>query len=168
MSVEARQVREITEQVWESVLMTALDPVDVDGEDPFAGHAVTGCVQVTGAWEGAITISCTPNLARNAAATMFELGATPPSDDEVRDALGELANVVGGNVKALLPGTTHLSLPIVATGDRRTLAVIASETVCTLRFAWEGEPVEVTVLARAHHSARLRIPANHEREGTHS
>ena len=33
------------------------------------------------------------------------------------DAVGEMANVVGGNVKSLLPGPSTLALPIVVTSE---------------------------------------------------
>ena len=36
-------------------------------------------------------------------------------EEDVADALGELANVVGGNVKAVLPGPSVLGLPEVGT-----------------------------------------------------
>jgi hypothetical protein len=43
-------------------------------------------------------------------------------DDDVRDAVGELVNVIGGNLKALLPGDTAISTPLVFTSPRLSLA----------------------------------------------
>ena len=42
-------------------------------------------------------------------------------DEDIEDALGELANVVGGNVKAVLPGPSALGLPEVGVRPRRRL-----------------------------------------------
>ena len=52
-------------------------------------------------------------------------GAEPGdlSDDEVSDALGELTNMVGGNIKSLLPAPSQLSLPSVAAGESCTVRV---------------------------------------------
>jgi chemotaxis protein CheX len=37
--------------------------------------------------------------------------------EDMRDAAGELANMTGGGLKALMPQPSRLSLPTVATGD---------------------------------------------------
>ncbi|HEX4340476.1 MAG TPA: chemotaxis protein CheX [Polyangiaceae bacterium] len=147
MSVEERQIREITESVWSSMLGSSADAFD-GSDTALDGTVLTGCVHVTGAWEGAVTICCSPLFARAAAAAMFGLEDTEPSREETRDALGELANVVGGNIKALLPGTTHLSLPTVAEGNRSDISVTDSRPMCTVWFATAGEPFMVTVLTR--------------------
>ncbi len=149
MNFQEQDIREITEAVWSNVLSTSAEVAETEPLRALAGKVFTGCVQISGAWEGAVTIRCSPVLARTVAATMYELGATEPSGDEVRDALGELTNMVGGNIKALLPGTTHLSLPIVAEGDKQSLRISDSDPVCTVWFASHGEVFAVTVLSRA-------------------
>ena len=55
-------------------------------------------------------------VARRAAAVMFELDASAASLEDMQDAVGELTNMTGGNVKALLEGQCALSLPAVVEG----------------------------------------------------
>jgi chemotaxis protein CheX len=38
-------------------------------------------------------------------------------NDDVRDTMGELANMLGGNLKSLLPRGVVLSMPSVVAGD---------------------------------------------------
>ena len=57
--------------------------------------------------------------------------------EDVQDALGEVANVVGGNLKALLPEGSTLSLPVVGY-ERPTAARPADHEQALL---WRGGPL---------------------------
>lgn len=70
-----------------------------------------GCVQSTGAWSGGVLLRCDAALARTCAAIL--LADEPCDDAAVCDALGELTNMVAGNLKAVLPAPSRLSLPVV-------------------------------------------------------
>jgi hypothetical protein len=70
-------------------------------------------VRITGAWEGMVQLVCADVLARPAAAVLFGLEVQTATPDLVHDALGELTNITGGNLKALLPEPCYLSLPAV-------------------------------------------------------
>jgi hypothetical protein len=54
-------------------------------------------------------------LARLLASRMMAVG--DPSPDELLDAVGELGNIIGGNVKTLMFHTARLSLPIADLAD---------------------------------------------------
>ena len=45
-------------------------------------------------------------------------GDGPRPAEDVADAVGELVNMIGGNVKSLMPGPSTLSLPLVRAGRR--------------------------------------------------
>lgn len=81
---------------------------------------ITGCVTIGGAFSGAVVLVAPEGFVRRAAATMFDSLAAGVTEDMVRDALAELTNVIGGNVKSLLSSLLdrhcHLSLPLVAHG----------------------------------------------------
>ena len=68
--------------------------------------------------------------------------AEPVAEADVVDAFGEIANVFGGNIKALLPEHVDLTLPEVSrqspSGDR---AVLLNET----RLAWRGRPLVISL-----------------------
>ena len=59
----------------------------------------------------------------------------------IEDAFGEVANVVGGNIKSLLPTQGTLGLPQVAD---HVPDVAGSTPVHELRLAWRGRPIVVT------------------------
>jgi chemotaxis protein CheX len=134
----------IAEQVWASYL-------DPDGTKPLLpappsvpSRDVSASVSVTGAWRGHIVVACSAAASRNAAAALLGVELTDVTPEDVTDALGELANIIGGNVKSLLPEPSALSLPhVLINGDSGWPSVVE---VCQLDGAWLGEPVSVRVL----------------------
>ena len=64
-------------------------------------------------------------------------------DEDVADALGELANVVGGNVKAVLPGPSVLGLPEVGS------APAAGPDTCRVELLWRDQSLTISVQGSA-------------------
>jgi chemotaxis protein CheX len=135
---------------------------------PFDTHHepfLTGCVSITGAWEGAVTLDCSAQLARKLAAVMMRQEPEQTSCDDIADALGELTNILGGNVKRLLPGPSRLTLPAVAEGRDYHLKVAGSQLLSEICFECEGEPMRVTLLQRDENGRRSLHPAIGPRGG---
>ncbi|MCZ7527730.1 MAG: chemotaxis protein CheX [Acidimicrobiia bacterium] len=105
-------------------------------------------MQITGAWEGAVMLDLPEPLARDAAAAMFGMEPDELGDDEVLDALGELANMIGGNVKGMLDADCKLSLPTVAEGKDFRVCVPGSGVQTALVFDCAGKPFQVQLLVR--------------------
>ncbi len=141
------EIRQVAETVWESVLGVNL--VRQTAIPPAPARVVSGCVQFTGAWEGAVTIECSAEFARQAAATMFGVDLSAASVSDTQDAIGELANMTGGNVKALLPEPCRLSLPTVVEGNDVTTRVPGGELITSVAFECQGTPLVVRLLKKA-------------------
>jgi chemotaxis protein CheX len=110
--VSSDDIITITQAVWSSFLELELTAVPCESA-VLTGPVLLALVRISGAWEGAVQLECSPDHARAAAAAMFAGDAGTASDDEARDALGELANIVSGNLKSLLPPPSALSIPWV-------------------------------------------------------
>lgn len=109
----------ITQDVWSSFLDLELTAVPPDSA-ALSGDVLTATVRISGAWVGSVRLECMPDHAAAAAAAMFAragagAGAGAGIGEEALDAFGELANVVSGNVKSLLPAPSVLSTPTVRT-----------------------------------------------------
>ncbi|MFI5911166.1 chemotaxis protein CheX [Dactylosporangium sp. NPDC051541] len=135
----------IAEQVWSSYL-------DLDGASPLVAlpHEkpvadVTASVSVTGAWRGHVLVSCSEAAAKHVAAALLGIEFEEVAEEDVADALGELANIIGGNVKSLLPEPCALSLPHVHVDGANGRYPSVTE-VCHLGGTWMAESVTVTVL----------------------
>ena len=143
------ELTEITERVWTSLVEAPLLPRQPGQPAPAPGsRTFTGCVQITGAWEGAVTVHCSEALAKALTAAMFMVDPEDTTAEEVADALGELANMVGGNVKALLPEPCRISLPAVADGMDYRLSVPGARPVTAVTWTSDGEPLMVRLLER--------------------
>ena len=140
----------ITREVWTSFLDG--DPCGLvqAGTDATGADAVTGCVHLSGAYVGSIMLRCSPDAARDAAAALFSIQPADVTQTEVVDAIGELANMVGGNVKSMLPGPSALSLPAVVQGS---LAVPGAQVVREVALAWRGESLVVSLWQQAAQAA---------------
>ncbi|MBI3790047.1 MAG: chemotaxis protein CheX [Gemmatimonadetes bacterium] len=105
-----------------------------------------GCVSISGAWHGSVVLTCTVDFARGAASHMFQVPIEDTEEEAAREALAEVVNMVGGNIKALysaLAGSTcRLSLPIVAAGVIRIPDATIVRDVC---FSGAGHAFAVTI-----------------------
>jgi chemotaxis protein CheX len=135
----------ITEQVWASYL----DPEGVNPLLPapptIPSRDVSASVSVTGAWQGHVVVTCSSSASRNAAAVLLGVDLADVTPEDVTDAVGELVNIIGGNVKSLLPEPSALSLPVVAINGSHGWPSVVE--VCHLDGEWLGEPMAVRVLA---------------------
>jgi chemotaxis protein CheX len=141
-------VRQFVETIWSSMLKLEVSRAEAAGP-PWKGRRhVTGLIHITGSWEGTITLACSSELARRAGATMFGIDPVDATDEEIKDAIGELTNMTGGNVKNLLEGSCQLSLPSVTEGVDYTISVPGSRLTSAVHFECEGEPLVVSVLEK--------------------
>lgn len=146
MDFQRDQIFQLSALIWEAVLGITIEP-DTGGAAS-RQRATAACVQLTGAWNGAILLDCPGEVARAAASIMF--GTTPEGAtlSEVQDAVAELSNMLGGNIKALLPETCYLSLPAVVEGGDYSARVPGSRLVERVSFLSGGQPVSVCVLEK--------------------
>lgn len=141
-------VREITESIFASVLGLEIsetsDAILTRGVPTMAGR-----VQITGAFEGSVALHCSDGLARRAAAIMFSTDEGETRREDAHEVVAELANMAGGNIKALMAEPSQLSLPAVAEGIDLVDSVPGTRLVTSVFFQCLGEPVKVTLLERA-------------------
>lgn len=104
---------------------------------------ITASVSVTGAWAGHVVIRCSTALARALAGRLFLVPEDEVVEAEICDAVGELVNVVGGNVKAMMPGPSVLTLPRVTVHGAAEHLPGAVETL-RLELSWCSEPLTIS------------------------
>lgn len=138
----------LTENIWKSVLGLPVRRTPERVKPTGRTRFLTGCVQITGAWEGAVTLDCSAVLARRIAAIMFGVAPETAGVEDVQDALGEMTNVTGGNIKNLLPTPSHLSLPLVTEGLDYSTSITGGKVLRQVAFDCQGEPLLVSVLER--------------------
>jgi hypothetical protein len=137
--IDEATVLSIAEQAWTALV--GEEEVLVDLPAPLPATVLSAWVDVVGPWTGSVVLTAGPGTA--AELTRALLGEAAPDEleeEDVADAFGELANVVGGNVKAALPGTSALSLPAVGEAP----AVRNPEDVVRIDVLWRGQPLSIS------------------------
>jgi chemotaxis protein CheX len=142
--ITAERIAEIARDIWGSFLSLELVQLP-DTDEPLGGETLTGIVHISGAWDGSVFVEATKAHAESAAEAMFAAEPGTLSREEVGDALGELTNMVGGNVKGLLGVTTKLSLPSIAGGESYTLRIPGAEIVDRVLLQSVAGPVRISV-----------------------
>jgi chemotaxis protein CheX len=142
MTAAEDDICEIAVSIWETMFTTPLHRTAPTGA--ISGSMMTGCVTIEGAWEGAVMLSCEQALARDLAGELFGQGATMTEDD-VRDTIGEVTNMLAGNFKAELPPPSRLSLPTVAVGIHYGLSVVGTTQIASVRFRCGEGLLQVSV-----------------------
>lgn len=150
MELTQTDLAQIVEGIWSSILNMDIQPSGEEPSEPSDSSWLAARVRITGAWDGAVTLHCSPDLARRAAAAMFTMEIESVSSGEMLDSLGELVNMIGGGVKAFLPEICSLSLPLVGEGASLTPFTLGAIPVQESTFACQGEPVWVTLLKNNH------------------
>jgi chemotaxis protein CheX len=99
-------------------------------------------IRITGTEEELMVLETPLPTAQLIAETMFAAEPGTLSDEEVRDAVGEIVNMIGGNVKGTYTHESVLSLPCVWS-EPGEVPVDASEfcEAYAIHFAVEGCPV---------------------------
>jgi chemotaxis protein CheX len=142
--LDAETVQSIVQEAWSALVGEDEYLVPVPGELP--DEPLSSRVEIVGPWNGSVALTCGRSTAEELSRCLLAEHAPPVLDaEDVEDALGELANVVGGNVKAVLPGPSVLGLPEVGPASR---AGSPADT-CRVDLMWRGQSLTITVQGAA-------------------
>lgn len=135
-------------QIVESVFENMLSLQASESQSPWfpSGYRLTAVVHLAGDWNGAVLLECDRTQACRFAGRFLSMDTFEAVDDVVRDVLGELANMIGGNLKCVLTRGIRLSMPSVVDGSDYGLRVCRSEVGERLAFQCAEGPFWITVL----------------------
>jgi chemotaxis protein CheX len=105
---------------------------------------VVASISMTGSWDGHVVVSMSEPAALAVAAAMLALEPADVTDADILDAAGELVNVVGGQVKSILPQPCQLSLPMTSRAGQK-IRFPGTRPVCNVTTRLRGEPITVSV-----------------------
>ena len=138
--IDEATVESIAGEAW--IALVGEDEVLVPVPGDLPEDTLSAWVDVVGPWTGSVVLTTGRQTAAELTRALLAEAAPELLDHEdVADAFGEIANVVGGNVKAALPGPSTLGLPEVGPAP----AVRNPEDVCRIEVLWRGQPLVVSV-----------------------
>lgn len=116
--VDAAVVTELAQAVWASFVDDEVELVEAsdEAEHPEPADALVGRIAIEGPAAALVQVVLPRAAARAAAARMLALDPADVDDADIADATGEITNMVGGNLKAVLVGEHRLGLPAVTRG----------------------------------------------------
>ncbi|MGD0096742.1 MAG: chemotaxis protein CheX [Terracidiphilus sp.] len=140
---------EMLSEIVKSVFLTMMDLELSNSDKPWhpGGDRLTSFVQLTGEWNGAVMLECSRDQACHFAGRILAIDPPETVDDDVRDVIGELANMIGGNMKCGMAPGVRLSMPTVLNGSDYDLRVCGSQVQERIAFQCEDKPFWVTVLS---------------------
>jgi len=113
------EVCRIVQDVLETMTQYPVVPAHI----PYSEHPdrTTCAVYFAGEWSGAVLLECSLQMAFAITAQLMRIPKPLQFDEDVYDALGELANMIGGNLKSVLPRGVSLSMPSVVQGSNDSI-----------------------------------------------
>jgi chemotaxis protein CheX len=138
----------ITKGVFSTMVM--LDVVD---EPPLTEAVVTfhetltSMVGLAGSHTGILAVHCPKNLALLITSNMLGMEVTE-IDDDVNDAMGEIANMIGGDIKHIFSpkgSDINLSIPTAIYGSDYMLESMSSADSLVMPFECSGERFLLTL-----------------------
>ncbi|MBN1956639.1 MAG: chemotaxis protein CheX [Desulfuromonadales bacterium] len=147
----AQHIIESTQEIFSSMIM-----LDVTPGEPFKRNnealtnSISGIIGMAGATKGLLAIHL-PEKSALAVTTAF-LGMDVDSiDEDVRDAVGELANMLGGSLKAVLDpngSEIQLSMPSAIHGEEYSVDCLAGAKTITVPFQFDDHSFTVELQLR--------------------
>lgn len=144
MSVCNSDIFAITQNVLETMVNIGVS--EGDAPRPCSQtERMTGCVQISGAWRGAVVLQTNEGFVRRAACEMFRIPDSQVSDADMQDTLAEITNMIGGHIKSQVPSPSFLSLPSVTTGQDFNFRLAGAEIVGEMPMSSHEEPLTVLI-----------------------
>lgn len=135
------EILELTQGICSSILNME---VQSSADLTIPGSLAAG-VGISGGWQGKVFFEGSQTFARRAAAIMFDLSVEDVTREEMHDAVAELTNMVGGNLKSILPGPSKLSVPEFVATEKGRPSVPGAELITQVALLCDAEPLRVTV-----------------------
>lgn len=114
-------------------------------EDEQAPYPINGVIGLSGRIAGSAVLSLSEPVALKAASTLLMMDVTE-LDEDVRDAVGELVNMVAGGAKAKLAQyELSVGLPNVITGQELQISFPLNTKPLTISFSCDWGPLAVEI-----------------------
>lgn len=135
-------------RIVQDVLMTMTQYPVAPGIEAYSEHPdhATCAVYFAGEWSGAVLVECSLAMAYEFTARLMRIPKPIQFDNDVFDALGELANMIGGNLKSVLPRGVALSMPFVIEGSHYSVRVCGANKCNRMSFDGPNGPFWVTLV----------------------
>jgi chemotaxis protein CheX len=142
--VQTDDIFAITQNVLETMLQVTVEPSN-EQTDMLTENCMTGCIQISGGWKGAVLLQTSEEFASIAASKLLLVNESDVCAEDRQDTLAELTNMVGGNIKSIVPGPSNLSLPSVTSGKDFDIRLVGSSVDNRVHMNCQGQGICVVI-----------------------
>lgn len=121
-------INDLIQQCWYGSTGTHIEPTDIE-ELSSHDELFIASVVFTGESQGSLTIIMSETMAQTIASHMFDYPTDAVTFDDIHDSIGELANVLAGNLKTEIFGGSELSKPLVMQGNDSILSTFKIDAI---------------------------------------
>lgn len=146
--ITTEEIFAVTASVFTTMVGSPVE-LDTDRSQLAERSPITGCVQIAGEWTGAVLVQTTGALATHAASRMLAMEESEVQKEDHQDTMAEIANMIGGNIKSLVPGPSVLSLPTVTTGEDFNIRIFGTTIENSVGMVANGQQLRVIVCRAA-------------------
>jgi chemotaxis protein CheX len=163
--------RRATTGVFGTMLGMELTPLPfyMEAEPPPASAGILALIGFAGTWIGTGSIYCSSNMGCRIADNLL-MSTHTSVEEEVLDAIAEMANMILGNVKTDLEeslGPMLLSIPTVLFGRNFIKRSLGKREWVVIPFEWEDERFEIQICMAPNHSTDVVRPGFTRPFGVH-
>ena len=137
----AQHISESTQEIFSSMIMLEVKPGEpFNRNKSMLTNSISGIIGLAGNTKGLLAIHLPVSVAL-AVTTGFLGMDVDEIDEDVRDAIGELANMLGGSIKSAIDpkgSEIQLSMPSSISGEEYSIDCIADAQEITVPFELNG------------------------------
>ena len=142
-------VRDAAHSVFETMLGVKLTDCEPTREEsaPLHSEGVVSLIGLAGDWAGTGAFRCSADMAKKVSGLML-MQVFTSVDEDVLDAVGEITNMILGNVKTTFEetlGPMGLSIPTVIYGRNFTTRSVGRCEWSVIPFELDGERLEIQI-----------------------
>lgn len=130
-----------TYEVFDKMMAVPIEEVDAGNCITAGQNHLTATIGFAGQWDGFVSVQCGENLAKYLTAKMLYADVDSLEDEEIRDALGEIVNMIGGKFKSTFAENFNsgleafkMSVPSIVQGKNYEVFAVGSEEVQKMVF----------------------------------
>lgn len=136
----AQDIIDTTREIFSSMVMLDVTPGEpLIRKDEKLQNSISGMIGLAGSTKGMLAIHM-PNATALAVTTAFLGMDVTEIDEDVRDAIGELANMLAGGIKAILDPSgsdIKISMPSAVYGEEYSIDCLANALSAAVPFTFD-------------------------------
>jgi len=153
------KIEENVIDVFDTMLSIELEKMDADAADQQPGDHLVGAISFAGTVLGVISVDVSYDFARIMTACMMGVAPEEVEDDEeIKDLLGELGNIIGGNLKSQFTDkgmVCAISTPSITSGADFVIESLNMETYHKFHFKSDDGEVCVELGLKSTHGVNV-------------